>query len=152
MDADGSNQRRLTSTKDLNETSPAWAPGGSVIAYQRGQVVDNAQGTGVFLINTDGSCSTEIAFDLKLNVWYANPAWHPTAAADGACAAETVRDLGCGSRSTRSWTSLDGAAVPTADDSGGIASLSGLALVGLHARDPAHHGRPGGCLRCGPVR
>lgn len=80
MDADGSNQRRLTTTKDLNEARPAWSPDGSVIAYQRGEVVGNAEGTGVFLIRPDGSCSTPVAFDERLDVWYANPAWHPGAA------------------------------------------------------------------------
>jgi Tol biopolymer transport system component len=80
MDPDGSNQRRLTTTKDLNEASPAWSPDGSLLAYQRGEVVDNAQGTGVFLSETDGSCATPIAFDERLEVWYANPAWHPGAA------------------------------------------------------------------------
>jgi Tol biopolymer transport system component len=89
MDADGSNQRRLTTTKDLNEASPAWSPDGSVIAYQRGEVVDNAQGTGVFLIKADGSCSTPIAFDEQLDVWYANPAWHPGAAGP------SPQSLGC---------------------------------------------------------
>lgn len=80
MDADGSNQRRLTTTKDLNEASPAWSPDGRVIGYQRGEVVGNAQGTGVFLMKPEGSCSTPIAFDEHLDVWYANPAWHPGAA------------------------------------------------------------------------
>ena len=79
MGADGSDQRRLTTTKDLNEARPAWSPDASVIAYQRGEVVDNAQGTGVFLIKPDGSCSTPVAFDEQLDVWYASPAWHPGA-------------------------------------------------------------------------
>lgn len=77
MEADGSNQHRLTRTKDLNEASPAWSPDGRVIAYQRGEVVGNAEGTGVFLIKPDGTCSTPVALDEQLDVWYANPAWHP---------------------------------------------------------------------------
>lgn len=77
MAADGSNERRLTKTQDLNERRPDWSPDATVIAYQRGEVVDNAQGTGVFVINAAGTCRRPIAFDPDLDVWYSSPAWRP---------------------------------------------------------------------------
>jgi Tol biopolymer transport system component len=79
MDADGSNQARLTETKDVNEARPGWSPDGALIAYQRGEVVDNAQGTGVFVMKPDGSCPTAVAFDEELYTWFASPDWYPGA-------------------------------------------------------------------------
>jgi Tol biopolymer transport system component len=77
MDADGRNLKRLTRTTDLNETSPSWSPDGGKIAYQRGKVIGNAQGTILLAMNVDGNCVSPIAADPKLFTWYARPAWRP---------------------------------------------------------------------------
>ncbi len=77
MAADGTNQRRLTNTADLNEADPAWSPGGGRIAFTKGEEIDNAQGTGVFSVNPDGTCASPILFDPSLDAWYSSPAWRP---------------------------------------------------------------------------
>ena len=80
---DGRNPRRLTRTKDLNEAAPSWSPDGGWIAYQRGEVVGNAEGTIVLRVKSDGSCPTRIAADPRLDTWYAAPAWRPGTAGGG---------------------------------------------------------------------
>jgi dipeptidyl aminopeptidase/acylaminoacyl peptidase len=77
MDADGSDNRRLTHTPDLNERAPSWSPDGRLIAYERGQVVDNAQGSMVLTVRPDGSCPRVVAFDPALRIDYRDPAWRP---------------------------------------------------------------------------
>jgi Tol biopolymer transport system component len=77
MHADGGHLTRLTHTKDINEASPSWSPDSRTIAYQRGKVIDNAEGTIVLAVNADGSCVRPIAADPKLFTWYARPAWRP---------------------------------------------------------------------------
>jgi Tol biopolymer transport system component len=54
MNADGSNQRELTSTP-LDDGQPAWSPDGSRIAFSRsGEIfVINADGTGLIQLTTD---------------------------------------------------------------------------------------------------
>jgi Tol biopolymer transport system component len=81
--ADGSEPQRLTKTKAVNEAGPSWFPGGSRIAYQRGEVVDNAQGTGIFEMNANGSCVREILADPGLHTWYASPAVRPGSQHEG---------------------------------------------------------------------
>lgn len=75
--ADGSEPKRLTSTPDLNERSPAWSPDGSRIAYTRGEQFENAEATSVLVSEADGECPTEIAADAPDSAWYANAAWQP---------------------------------------------------------------------------
>jgi hypothetical protein len=77
MDADGGGARRLTSTRDLNEGAPAWSPDGRLIAYQRGEVTGNAEGSIVLTVRPDGRCARPIAADPGLGVWYRSPAWRP---------------------------------------------------------------------------
>jgi Tol biopolymer transport system component len=77
MDADGSGPRRLSRTRALNERQPSWLPTGPRIAYQRGEAVDNAEGTVVMQVNADGTCATPILADPRLDTWYAAPAWRP---------------------------------------------------------------------------
>jgi Tol biopolymer transport system component len=77
MDADGGHPVRVTRTKQLNERSPSWSPDGRVIAYQRGRVIGNAEGTDVLAVNVAGSCTKRIAADPKLLRWYARPSWRP---------------------------------------------------------------------------
>jgi Tol biopolymer transport system component len=84
MRSDGTASRRLTTTKDLNEGSPSWSPDGSRIAFQRGKVIGNAEGTIVLVANADGSCPRSIAADSPLNTWYATPTWRPGRALRGA--------------------------------------------------------------------
>jgi Tol biopolymer transport system component len=75
MNADGSDPRRLTRTRALNELQPSWMPGGTRIAYQRGKAFDNAEGTVVMQFNADGSCAAPLLADPHLETWYAAPAW-----------------------------------------------------------------------------
>ena len=73
----GRDVRRLTRTRGLNEARPAWSPDGRVIAYQRGKVTGNAEGTVVLVVRPDGTCPRLVAFDPGLGVWYGDPAWRP---------------------------------------------------------------------------
>jgi hypothetical protein len=75
--ADGSGQRRLTHTRNLNEGSPSWRDE-SRIAFQVGEEIDNAEGTRILEVNADGTCRRTILGDPKLDTWYARPAWKPT--------------------------------------------------------------------------
>jgi Tol biopolymer transport system component len=76
-DADGANPRRLTRTEDVNEDQPAWSPDSDLIAFQRGEVVDNAQGTWIALTDALASCAPDILRDRRLDTWYSSPTWHP---------------------------------------------------------------------------
>jgi Tol biopolymer transport system component len=75
--ADGSDPRRLTQTNALNEAHPSWLPDGSRIAYQQGEVFQNAEAMSILEINADGSCSRRILAGSGPGAWYANPAWRP---------------------------------------------------------------------------
>ncbi len=76
--ADGSDQRRLTSTRDRNERTPAWSPDSTRIAYTRGEQYQNAEATSVLVVEADGDCPTEIAADPPpARAWYANAVWRP---------------------------------------------------------------------------
>jgi TolB protein len=83
MNADGSHQRRLTHTTDRNELQPSWLPSGKRIAYQRGEVIANAEGTVVMQLNADGTCARPLFADPRLETWYAAPAWRPGRARAG---------------------------------------------------------------------
>ena len=70
MDADGSNQRRL-STNEYPELSPAWSPDGSQLAFFSG----NNDVTNVYIVGADGTGSTNIT---KQDSGYnEDPSWSP---------------------------------------------------------------------------
>jgi Tol biopolymer transport system component len=75
--ADGSEPKRLTRTRDLNERNPAWSPDGTRIAYTRGEQFQNAEATSVLVVEADGACPTEIAAEAPDGAWYANAVWRP---------------------------------------------------------------------------
>jgi Tol biopolymer transport system component len=75
--ADGSSPERLTRTGDLNEARPSWLPDGSRIAYQRGEVIQNAEAMSILETNADGTCEREILRGSGPGAWYASPAWRP---------------------------------------------------------------------------
>ncbi len=58
--ADGSGPKRLTETKGRSEAHPSWLPDGSGIAYQRGEVFQNAEATSILETSPDGSCTREV--------------------------------------------------------------------------------------------
>lgn len=80
MRSGGTGVRRLTQTRDLNERFPSWSPDGRWIAFQRGRVIDNAQGTIVLALRPDGRCPTRIAGDSNLDTWFGTPVWKPAQA------------------------------------------------------------------------
>ena len=73
MDADGTNQRRLT-RDGWDDRHPAWSPDGSKIAF-------SASGGNIFIVvmNTDGSDRKKLPEDMLNGVPMANayPAWSP---------------------------------------------------------------------------
>ncbi len=73
--SDGSQPRRLTTTRALNESSPVWSSDGERIAFQRGKEIDNAEAMSVRQINPDGSCDSLILGDRPRGSWYASPTW-----------------------------------------------------------------------------
>ena len=99
MDADGSDTRRLTSTKD-DDSQPTWSPDGKRIVFARG-----ASGR-LFVMNADGSGARRVTDELAEET---EPAWSP----DGRWIAYVQKDPGSsirelwlvrpdGSRSARS--------------------------------------------------
>jgi Tol biopolymer transport system component len=75
--ANGSEAKRLTTTRNLNERNPAWSPDGTRIAYTRGEQFQNAEATSVLVVEADGDCPTKIAADAPTGAWYANAVWRP---------------------------------------------------------------------------
>ena len=79
MDADGGNERRLTTTESLDEAAPAWSPDGSRIAYARtGPARFQKQ---LMVVKADGSCPTRLAGNGAAaqvgTPWFDWPAWRP---------------------------------------------------------------------------
>jgi Tol biopolymer transport system component len=80
IDVDGANLQRLTNTRDVDETAPAFSPGGQRIAFQR--TVDPFTAS-LRMVNANGSCDTPLRADPKGDVWYYAPAWQPGRARTG---------------------------------------------------------------------
>ena len=76
MDADGSNQTRLTQN-ELNDGAPDFSPDGSKIAFNRGQTVYSAKDIrrNIFLMNPDGSDETNITENSGADDFH--PSWSP---------------------------------------------------------------------------
>lgn len=81
--ADGSEPERLTETEALNEADPSWLPDGLRIAYQRGEVFQNAEATEIWETNDAGTCSRAILAGSGNGAWYASPAWRPSEPREG---------------------------------------------------------------------
>jgi TolB protein len=79
MDADGSNQRRLSKTPELDEGSPTWSPDGEWIAYAREGPAAFVQQ--VMIAKSDGSCERVVIGDAQHEadplLSYGSPSWRP---------------------------------------------------------------------------
>ena len=78
MDADGSNRRRLTRTRNVNELAPSWSPDGARLAYHVGRDYQNAEIYSIWQSNADGSCPEALFVGRPHGDWYASPVWRPT--------------------------------------------------------------------------
>jgi Tol biopolymer transport system component len=79
IDADGDDQRRVTSTEALDEEAPAWDPGGRRLAYEREGPASFA--LQLMIVALDGSCATAIAGEAARGdteaVHFWQPSWRP---------------------------------------------------------------------------
>jgi Tol biopolymer transport system component len=74
IDINGRHRRRLTHTRNIDETFPTFSPNGKLIAYERtGPGLHHA----VFEMNADGSCPTPMRDDHTDVIWYFAPTWQP---------------------------------------------------------------------------
>jgi WD40-like Beta Propeller Repeat len=80
MDADGSNRRRLTRTRRVDELTPSWSPAGTTLAYTRGRPYQNAEVYSIWQVNPDGSCPAALLAGRARGAWYASPVWRPARA------------------------------------------------------------------------
>lgn len=75
MDADGSNQSRLTDTGPVEYGPAGWSPDGSLIAYNRTTYWDPGASTDVWTVAPDGSNATNLT--KSPGVWDGAPDWKP---------------------------------------------------------------------------
>ena len=61
IDADGTGQTNLTSTKTVIEDQPSWSPDGKQIAFTRGDAGDVNVAQDVYLMNADGTGRSRLA-------------------------------------------------------------------------------------------
>lgn len=70
--ADGSGNRQLTNTQEMNETGPAWSPDGSKIAFY---AYGDTQNADIYLMNADGTNMVNVTDSPEENDRYV--AWSP---------------------------------------------------------------------------
>ena len=73
MNADGSNQRRLTRNK-ADDGSPTWTPDGRSIAFDSGRPPSENFNHHVWVMRADGTCQRALLAD---RAWTLEPAWQP---------------------------------------------------------------------------
>jgi Tol biopolymer transport system component len=73
MNADGSDQRRLTQSR--SDFSPAWSPDGTKIAFWRIDSITMPSSWGIFVMNADGSDQRAVASTSNSDLQ--EPAWSP---------------------------------------------------------------------------
>lgn len=73
MNADGSDQTRLTSTMDATESHPRWSPDGKRIVFVRSQYGPDAISE-IYTMNADGTDTRRLT---RSDVWEEEPAWSP---------------------------------------------------------------------------
>jgi Tol biopolymer transport system component len=71
MNANGSDRQRLTRSAADSETSPAWSPDGSKIAYEGHKTSSEF---GIYVIHADGSNEKRLSQESE---FWADPAWFP---------------------------------------------------------------------------
>ncbi|MHB9026575.1 MAG: DUF5050 domain-containing protein [Armatimonadota bacterium] len=77
MNADGTEQTRLTHNSSNYEYSPAWSPDGNTIAFQR----NTGEQLEIYLINPDGTGVTQLTDTSAYTpAWSYRPAWRPDGA------------------------------------------------------------------------
>ena len=68
INADGTNLRQLTETKDFDELAPAWSPDGTRIVFQA-----NPNGNwDIYVMNADGTDQQPLTIDTESDV---DPNW-----------------------------------------------------------------------------
>ena len=71
MNADGSNQIKLTTTPSGASIDPAWSPDGRLIAFAR---VTGSGETDIWVMNADGSNPVQLTTDPAADL---QPSWEP---------------------------------------------------------------------------
>ncbi len=83
INADGSNQRRIT-TDPRNDFDPAWSPDGTQIAFVSDRNANNDSNYEIYLINADGTGELRLTNNHYTDRW---PTWRADQPEDGAPAA-----------------------------------------------------------------
>lgn len=73
MNADGTNQRNITNTPEVQEVIPAWSPDGNQLAFCR-SLYDTSNNMEIWVMNTDGSNKRQITNNPMQD---SEPSWLP---------------------------------------------------------------------------